>query len=82
MTDDSQTRRLENLLAGANGGDEVELARKEAQELVQKLRARAGASATADRLESLLRHSGRGDVRVARGDVEAALEELRASGRA
>ena len=74
MTD---TRHLETLLAGANGGS-VTLPRKRAQELAQKLRARGGGEGLA-RLEQLLQTPG--DVEVDGDDARTLLDELRASGR-
>jgi hypothetical protein len=75
MTD---TKQLENLLAGANGGDVV-VPRKHAQELAQKLKARGETGPGATRLAALLEQPG--DVCLGRGDASALLEELRASGR-
>ncbi len=73
MTD---TAKLETLL-GAGG--EVRLARREAQEVLQKLRARGAGGATADRLESRLARTG--EVVLEPTEAYALLEELRASGR-
>ena len=73
MTD---TDKLETLL-GAGG--EVRLGRREAQDVLQKLRARGAASDSADRLESQLGHSD--EVVLAPNEAQAVLEELRASGR-
>ncbi len=73
MTD---TDKLETLL-GAGG--EVRLGRREAQDVLQKLRARGAASDSADRLESQLGHSD--EVVLAPNEAQALLEELRASGR-
>jgi hypothetical protein len=74
MTD---TRQLESLLAGGNGGS-VTLPRKRALELAHKLRARGGGEGL-NRLEHLLATSG--DVEVDSKDARTLLEELRASGR-
>ena len=76
MTD---TQRIENLLAGGNGGS-VTLARKDARELVQKLKARgeAGAAAT---LAEKLDHTPGDDVTLDPDEAETLLEQLRASGR-
>jgi hypothetical protein len=73
----TETRQLEDLLAGGNGGS-VTLRRKQAQELAQKLRARGG-GAGLTRLEQLL--ASPGDVEVDRAEARTLLEELRASGR-
>ena len=73
MTD---TDKLETLL-GAGG--EVRLSRREAQDVLQKLRARGAASDSADRLESQLAHSD--EVVLAPADARSLLEELHASGR-
>lgn len=74
MTDGEQ---LESLLARGNGGS-VTLPRRQAQELVQKLRARGGGEGLA-RLQELL--AAPGDVEVDRDEARTLLEELRASGR-
>jgi len=73
MTD---TDKLETLL-GAGG--EVRLSRREAQDVLQKLRARGAASDSADRLESQLAHSD--EVVLAPAEARSVLEELHASGR-
>ena len=73
MTD---TDKLETLLAA--GGD-VRLSRREAQDVLQKLRARGAGSDAADRLESRLSQSD--EVVLAPDEAGALLEELRASGR-
>jgi hypothetical protein len=73
MTD---TDKLETLL-GAGG--EVRLSRREAQDVLQKLRARGAASDSADRLESQLAHSD--EVVLAPAEARSLLEELHASGR-
>ena len=73
MTD---TDKLETLL-GAEG--EVRLGRRDAQDVLQKLRARGAVSDSADRLEARLAHSD--EVVIAPSEAQALLEELRASGR-
>ena len=73
MTD---TDKLETLL-GAEG--EVRLGRRDAQDVLQKLRARGAVSDSADRLEARLAHSD--EVVIAPNEARALLEELRASGR-
>jgi hypothetical protein len=72
----TDTDKLETLL-GAGG--EVRLGRREAQEVLQKLRARGAASDSADRLESQLARSD--EVLLAPKEAQSLLEELRASGR-
>ena len=67
---------LESLLAS---GSEVRLAKRDAHEILQKLRARGARSDAADRLEDQLGDSD--EVVLQRGDAERLLEELRASGR-
>jgi hypothetical protein len=74
MTD---TQRLDSLLDAGNGGS-VKLARKDAQELAQKLRARGGADGL-KRLEKLLERPG--DVELERDEARTLLDDLRASGR-
>jgi hypothetical protein len=72
----SDTGRLETLL-GAGG--EIRLDRREAHEVLQKLRARGAGAAAADRLEARL---GDGlEVVLPPDEAHALLEELRASGR-
>jgi hypothetical protein len=61
-------------------GGEVRLGRREAHDVLQKLRARGGHSATADRLEERLAH-GADEVTLDRPEAESLLDELRASGR-
>jgi hypothetical protein len=73
MTD---TARLETLL-GAGG--EVRLGRREAHEVLQKLRARGAGATAADRLEARLGDAP--EVVLPSGEAYALLEELRASGR-
>ena len=72
----NETDKLEALL-GAGG--EVRLDRNDAQEVLQKLRARGGASEPADRLESKLEAND--EVVLAEKEAQELLEELRASGR-
>jgi hypothetical protein len=60
-------------------GNEVRLARREAQDVLQKLRARGGGSDAANRLESQLAHAD--EVVLEPTEARALLEELRASGR-
>ena len=72
----TETDNLETLL-GAGG--EVRLGRREAQDVLQKLRARGAASDSADRLETQLASSD--EVVLAPSEAQALLEELRASGR-
>jgi hypothetical protein len=72
----TDTNKLETLL-GAGG--EVRLGRREAQNVLQKLRARGAASDSADRLESQLSRSD--EVVLAPNEAQSLLEELRASGR-
>jgi hypothetical protein len=75
MTD---TRKLESLLTGANGG-EITIPRKDANELAQKLKARGGGAALA-KLETRLRGSD-SEISLPGNEAHALLEELRASGR-
>jgi len=70
------TVRLESLLAT---GGEVRLAKRDAHEILQKLRARGAGSSAANRLEEQL--ADKDEVVLARSDAEDLLEELRASGR-
>ena len=67
---------LETRLAS---GDHVRLQRREAQDVLQKLRARGGQSDAADRIEAQLAESD--EVELVPGDAAELLEELRASGR-
>ncbi len=73
----SETDKLERLL-DADG--EVRLARRDAHEVLQKLRARGAGAETAELIESQL---AQGDelVLLPRGEAQRLLEELRASGR-
>jgi outer membrane biosynthesis protein TonB len=72
----TETDKLEALLAG---GGEVRLPRRQAQDVLQKLRARGSGSDAAARLESRLAHND--EVALAPDEAGALLEELRASGR-
>jgi hypothetical protein len=72
----NDTANLETLL-GAGG--EVRLGRREAHEMLQKLRARGAGAAAADRLEARLGDSP--EVVLPPDEAHALLEELRASGR-
>ena len=72
----TETANIETLLAG---GGEVRLQRRQAQDVLQKLRARGAGSDAADRLESRLSQSD--EVVLAPDEAGALLEELRASGR-
>ena len=67
---------LEQRLAA---GGEVRLAKREAQDVLQKLRARGAASASAERIESQLAQGD--EVVLGPDEAGAVLEELRASGR-
>ena len=64
---------FEQLEARLGSGDRVRLERREAQDVLQKLRARGGQSEAADRIEAQLE--------LVPGDAAELLEELRASGR-
>ena len=72
----SEFGHLEARLAS---GDHVRLQRREAQDVLQKLRARGGTSDAADRIEAQLAKSD--EVELVPGDAAELLEELRASGR-
>jgi hypothetical protein len=67
---------LEEQLAA---GTEVRLAKREAQDVLQKLRARGAESEAADRIEGQLQHGD--EVVLAPNEAAALLEELKASGR-
>jgi hypothetical protein len=67
---------LEQLLSA---GPEVRLQKRDAQEVLQKLRARGAESEAADRLESQLAEGD--EVVIPSGEARQLLEELRASGR-
>jgi hypothetical protein len=67
---------LEEQLAA---GTEVRLAKREAQDVLQKLRARGAESAAADQIEGQLQHGD--EVVLAPAEAAALHEELKASGR-
>jgi hypothetical protein len=67
---------LEQLLSA---GPEVRLQKRDAQEVLQKLRARGAESEAADRLESRLAKSD--EVVLPEQEAQQLLSELRASGR-
>ncbi|TMM18754.1 MAG: hypothetical protein E6F97_12280 [Actinobacteria bacterium] len=67
---------LEQLLSA---GPEVRLQKRDAQEILQKLRARGAESEAADRLESRLAQGD--EVVIPSGEAQQLLEALRASGR-
>jgi hypothetical protein len=67
---------LEQKLAA---GTEVRLDKREAQDVLQKLRARGAESAAADRIERQLQ--GGDEVVLAPAEAGALLDELKASGR-
>jgi hypothetical protein len=67
---------LEQLLSA---GPEVRLQKRDAQEVLQKLRARGAESEAADRLEARLAKSD--EVVIPEQDARQLLDELRASGR-
>ncbi len=73
----NETQRLESLLEGGNGGS-VTLPRKDALELVQKLKVRGNPGAAA-RLVELLNSPG--DVDLNPEEAKSLLEQLRESGR-
>jgi outer membrane biosynthesis protein TonB len=73
----NDTRKLESLLAAGNGGS-ITLARKDARELVQKLRARGEAGAAAKLAHKL---ETPGDVNLEAEEAQSLLEQLRESGR-
>jgi hypothetical protein len=60
-------------------GHDVRLGKRDAQEVLQKLRARGAESEAADRLESRLAEAD--EVLLARGEAQQLLDELKASGR-
>jgi hypothetical protein len=70
---------MSELEARLASGDHVRLQRREAQDVLQKLRARGGTSEAADRIEAQLAQSE--EVELVPGDAAELLEELRASGR-
>ena len=67
----SEAANIETLLAG---GGEVRLRRRQAQDVLQKLRARGAGSDAADRLESQLSHSD--EVVLGPEEAGALLEEV------
>jgi outer membrane biosynthesis protein TonB len=73
----TEAQRLESLLAGGNGGS-VTLARKDARELAQKLKARGEPRAAAILVHKL---DAPGDVSLEPEEAQSLLEQLRASGR-
>ena len=73
----NDTQRIEALLAEADLGN-VTLPRKDARELVQKLKARGEPGAAATLAEKL---DTPGDVSLDPDEARALLEQLRASGR-
>jgi outer membrane biosynthesis protein TonB len=73
----NETQRLESLLEGGNGGS-VTLPRRDALELVQKLKVRGNPGAAA-RLVELLNSPG--DVDLNPEEAKSLLEQLRESGR-
>jgi hypothetical protein len=72
----SEIAKLETLLGT---GGEVRLGRRDAHEVLQKLRARGAGAAAADRLEARLGEEQ--EVVLPPDEAHALLEELRASGR-
>ncbi|MGB2874677.1 MAG: hypothetical protein WBB76_04295 [Gaiellaceae bacterium] len=72
----NETQKLERLLGA---GRDVRLGKRDAHEVLQKLRARGGGSDAADRLAARLEEAD--EVFLRRGEAEQLLEELRASGR-
>jgi len=70
---------FDQLEARLASGDHVRLQRREAHDVLQKLRARGGKSDAADRIEAQLADSD--EVELVPGDAAELLEELRASGR-
>ena len=68
-----------NLEMQLDAGGEVRLGRREAHEVLQKLRARGARTEAADRLESRLTEED--EVVLAHGEAQQLLEELKASGR-
>jgi len=71
-----ETDRLEDLLGA---GHDVRLARRDAYEVLQKLRARGGRTEAAERLESRLSEGE--EVVLQKAEAQQVLEELKASGR-
>src|SRR5262249_60872120 len=74
----NETQRLENLLAGGNGGS-VTLPRRDAVELAQKLKVRGNAGAAARLVERL---NSPGDVDLEAEEAKSLLEQLHETGQA
>jgi hypothetical protein len=70
------SERLEDLLGT---GHDVRIGRRDAYEVLQKLRARGGRSEAAERLESQLADAD--EVVLQQGEARLLLDELKASGR-
>ena len=70
------SERIEQLLGA---GHEVRLAKRDAHEVLQKLRARGAGSEAAERLESQLADAD--EVVIPQTEARQLLEELKASGR-
>jgi hypothetical protein len=70
------SERIEQLLGA---GRDVRLGRRDAHEVLQKLRARGAGSEAAERLESKLADAD--EVVIPQGEAQQLLEELKASGR-
>jgi hypothetical protein len=70
------SERIEQLLGA---GHEVRLGKKDAHEVLQKLRARGAGSEAAERLESKLADAD--EVVLPQSEAQQLLEELKASGR-
>jgi len=70
------SERIEHLLGA---GHDVRLARRDAYEVLQKLRARGSGSEAAERLASQLEDAD--EVVLPQSDAQQLLEELKASGR-
>jgi len=70
------SERIEQLLGA---GHDVRLGKRDAYEVLQKLRARGARSEAAERLESQLADAD--EVVVPEGEAQQLLEELKASGR-
>jgi len=70
------SERIEQLLGA---GHDVRLGKRDAYEVLQKLRARGARSEAAERLESQLADAD--EVLVPEGEAQQLLEELKASGR-
>jgi hypothetical protein len=70
----------DKLEAQLSTGHEVRLTRRDAHDILQKLRARGAGSQSANRLEAQLAHHPE-EVVLGPDEAAAVLEELRASGR-